>query len=148
MSNGGWSMHVLQRRPLERVIRLLALRKLYRLVHQKDTPEARGRNLLREWLTPEQQVQFDAHSYFDVVGCVSGKTYRIHFGTSANVQELGEDGIPRMGWCFVPSGNLVPGDVMLAQKIALETGEQAALAVANRFPTTSPTIRGQIHRPF
>jgi hypothetical protein len=27
----------------------------------------------------------------------------------------------------------VPGDVMLAQKIALETDELAALAVANRF---------------
>jgi hypothetical protein len=38
-----------------------------------------------------------------------------------------------MGWCFVPRGQLVPGDVMLAQKIALETNETAALAVANRF---------------
>jgi hypothetical protein len=28
----------------------------------------------------------------------------------------------------------VPGDVMLAQKIALETEELAALEVANRFP--------------
>jgi hypothetical protein len=30
-------------------------------------------------------------------------------------------------------GDLVPGDVMLAQKIALETDELAALAVAKRF---------------
>jgi hypothetical protein len=35
-------------------------------------------------------------------------------------------------WCFVPEGNLVAGDVMLAQKIALETNERAALAVAYR----------------
>jgi hypothetical protein len=35
---------------------------------------------------------------------------------------------------FVPMGDLVPGDVMLAQKIALETNERAALAVANKFP--------------
>jgi len=33
----------------------------------------------------------------------------------------------------VPLGELVSGDVMLAQKIALETNENAALAVANRF---------------
>ena len=34
---------------------------------------------------------------------------------------------------FMPLGQLVAGDVMLAQKIALETNESAALAVANRF---------------
>ena len=47
--------------------------------------------------------------------------------------EMDEAGNPKMGWCFVPNGYLVPGDVMLAQKIALETDELAALAVANRF---------------
>jgi hypothetical protein len=31
-------------------------------------------------------------------------------------------------------GGLVAGDVMLAQKIALETTETAALAVANKVP--------------
>jgi hypothetical protein len=40
---------------------------------------------------------------------------------------------PRAGWCFVPKDNLVAGDVMLAQKIALETDERGALAVANNF---------------
>jgi hypothetical protein len=39
-----------------------------------------------------------------------------------------------MRYCFIPMGHLVPGDVMLAQKIALETEELAALEVANRFP--------------
>jgi hypothetical protein len=34
---------------------------------------------------------------------------------------------------FLPSGELVAGDVMLAQKIALETDEIGALAVAHRF---------------
>jgi hypothetical protein len=34
-------------------------------------------------------------------------------------------------WCFGPRGNLVVGDVLLAQKIALET-ELEALAKANR----------------
>ena len=42
------------------------------------TREARGVDLLREWLSPEQRAQFDAKRYFDVIGCDSGKRYRIH----------------------------------------------------------------------
>jgi hypothetical protein len=37
---------------------------------------------------------------------------------------------------------------MLAQKIALETSEAEALAVAKRFPAAIPTMRGQPDRPF
>jgi hypothetical protein len=102
-------------------------------------PEVRGLKLLREWLSPEQRAQFDAERYFDVIGCHSGKKYRIRYGSSANVDELDDAGVPRMGWCFVPDAYLVAGDVMLAQKIALETNERAALAVANRFPRTLPS---------
>ena len=54
-------------------------------------------------------------------------------GTSMNILELDSAGRPRLGWCFAPKGYLVAGDVMLAQKIALETDERGALAVANRF---------------
>ena len=96
--------------------------------------ETRGIALLREWLSPEQRVQFDANRYFDVVGCCSGKRYRIRYGSAANVCEMDISGRPTVGLCFVPTGNLVAGDVMLAQKIALETNEGTALAVANRFP--------------
>ena len=37
------------------------------------------------------------------------------------------------GGALYREGNLVPGDVMLAQKIALETDERGALAVAKQF---------------
>jgi hypothetical protein len=50
-----------------------------------------------------------------------------------NIHELDGAGRPRAGWCFAPKGHLVAGDVMLAQKIALEIDERRALAVANRF---------------
>ncbi len=40
-------------------------------------------------------------------------------------------------YCFLPETSLVPGDIVLAQKIALETDELAALAVANRFAPRS-----------
>jgi hypothetical protein len=105
-----------------------------RLSTVEDIREARGITLLREWLSPEQQAQLDASKCFDVVGCDSGRRYRIGHGTGTNVHELDDAGRPVMGWCFVPSGHLVAGDVMLAQKIALETNERAALAVANKFP--------------
>jgi len=98
------------------------------------TREERGVNLLREWLSPEQRAQFDAKRYFDVIGCDSGKRYRIHYGETTNVHELGDDDLPSVGWCFMPEGSLVAGDVMLAQKIALDTHEYRALAVANRSP--------------
>jgi len=43
------------------------------------------------------------------------------------------------GWCFVPSAYLVAGDVMLAQKIALETDEKAALNLLIAFHCRRPT---------
>ncbi len=98
-----------------------------------STREQRGLTLLREWLSQEQLAQYDAHRYFEVIGCQTGKRYRIYHGIGANVIELDDAALPRTGWCFVPSDHLVAGDVMLAQKIALETDESGALASANEF---------------
>jgi hypothetical protein len=89
---------------------------------------------LRQWLTPQQRDQFNSAGYFDVIGCNSGRKYRIFYGVAANVQALDDGGFPTLGLCFVPVGSLPPADVMLAQKIALETSEDAALTIANRFP--------------
>jgi hypothetical protein len=86
-------------------------------------PKRKGLRLLKEWLSPEQLAQYDAHNYFDVTGCHSGKRYRICHGRAANICELDYAGQSRVGWCFIPKDRLVPGDVMLVQKIALETDE-------------------------
>ena len=48
------------------------------------------------------------------------------------MSELDVAGRQVAGFCFLPMGDLVTGDVMLAQKIALETDEISALAVAKR----------------
>ena len=88
---------------------------------------------MRRWLSAEQLTQFDALSFFDVVGCHTARRYRVYYANVANVEEIDKVGRPIMRYCFIPKGDLVPGDVMLAQKIALETDELAALAVANRF---------------
>jgi hypothetical protein len=63
---------------------------------------------------------------------IAEKKYRIHYGTAMNVHEIDEAGRVKMGLCFVPKGSFVTGDVMLAQKIALETFERRVWAVANR----------------
>jgi len=106
-----------------------------------STREQRGLKLLREWLSQKQLAQYDAHRYFEVIGCHTGKRYRIYIyiyiyiyhGNGANVIELDDAAPPRTGWCFVPGDHLVAGNVMLAQKIALETDERGALASANNF---------------
>lgn len=95
--------------------------------------EQRGRKLLLEWLSEPQRLQYERHNYFDVTGCHSGKRYRIRHGMGTNIYELDDRGRALTGWCFVPEGYLVTGDVMLAQKIALETDERGALGLANNF---------------
>jgi hypothetical protein len=94
--------------------------------------EERGIALLRSWLTPEQDRQWAAHRYFEVVGCDSGTRYRITRGAIMNIHQLNPKGRKVAQWCFAPEGALVIGDVLLAQKIALETMENKALTIANR----------------
>jgi hypothetical protein len=72
-------------------------------------------------------------AYFEVLGGDTGNRYRIYAGAATNVCEIDENGRPKIGLCFLPLGDLPIGDVMLAQKIALETSEGSALAVARKF---------------
>jgi hypothetical protein len=99
--------------------------------HQQRS-NARALLLLKEWLSPGQLKCYERHRYFEVVGNVSARVYRINYGTQANIEELDNNGRPVCRWCFAPEGDLVAGDVMLAQKIALETNERGAIMVANR----------------
>lgn len=101
-------------------------------IGSKDAKE-RGLKLLRENLTAEQRDQYERHRYFDVMGGKSGKRYRIWHGHQMNIEQLDKNGKHVCGWCFVPQGRLVAGDVMLAQKVALELFEAEALRIANRF---------------
>ena len=93
--------------------------------------EARSQVPLRRWLTPDQAEQYDRYQLFGVVGSDTGTRYRICHGTTMNIEELAADGCVTRRWCFAPEGALAIGDVMLAQKVALETFELDALAIAN-----------------
>ena len=94
--------------------------------------EKRASTLLREWLTPEQCVQYERLGYFEVRGSHSGKRYRIRSGRQMNVDQLDERGRRAAVLCFIPEKYVPVGDVMLAQKIVLENDEPAALRVAIR----------------
>ena len=118
----------------QRLARLWTLRRLYASFGAENSADGRADKLLREWLSPEQRHQYERLGHFEVTGNHTGTRYRISYGSSANVQGLDAAGEPVLGLCFVPAGQLAPGDVMLAQKIALETNELLALARANRFP--------------
>lgn len=109
-------------------------RALYEWYQRPSTKEQRGQKLLREWLSPEQLLQFEQQKYFEVIGSYTGRRYRIKCGRELNVFELDDFGLIRTGWCFIPNDRtLCAGDVMLAQKVALETNELGALAVAKMF---------------
>lgn len=99
--------------------------------------EEKGAALLRSWLSPEQAELWDSRGHFYVLGSDTGKRYRIRYGTAMNIDELDSGGRVVTQWCFGPRGNLVVGDVVLAQKIALETMELKALTNANRNRTFS-----------
>ena len=123
---------LIRHRPSERS-RKRAVRALFIRHGAERTPEGRSLRLLREWLSPLQRTQFAKKGYFEVVGSDTGKQYRIYPGTMSNVCEIDEKGRPRLGLCFRTMGELPIGDVMLAQKIALENCESSVLAVARRF---------------
>ena len=96
--------------------------------------EARSIELLTRCLTPAQREQYETRWYFDVVGGESGKRYRIRHGCQLNVEQLDQNGRRSQLLCFMPKGGLPVGDVMLAQKIALELFETEAIRVAGRLP--------------
>jgi hypothetical protein len=110
-------------------------RELRRLATQFENVKAqtRGITLLRANLSPAQRAQFDKDGYFEVIGGKTGRRYRIRSGTMMNIERLGAGRRVVHGLCFAPEGNLVSGDVMLAQKLALELFEADALRVANKF---------------
>ncbi len=111
----------------------LSLRRLIgRMLWRGLGAEARSTRFLKKNLSPAQLQQFKQHRHFDVIGGQTGKHYRIRPGTSLNIDEYDAEGGKVTSWCFVPEGHLATGDVMLAQKFALELFEDDALAVASR----------------
>ena len=123
---------------LNRLARLIGLglgRRRSTSIFDIDDSKAakRGARLLEQNLSATQRQQYTKYRYFDVTGGRTGKRYRIRHGRQMNIEQLDRNGRRVCGWCFFPQGSLVSGDVMLAQKAALELYEGDALRLANRF---------------
>jgi hypothetical protein len=103
-----------------------------RVIWWPGEAEQKARVLLKQWLSPAQLTQYESGGHFEVVGSHSGKRYRIHRYRQMNIDELDERGARVAVWCFGPQGHLPIDDVMLVQKIALETNERATLTIAHR----------------
>jgi hypothetical protein len=115
--------------------------------------QERGIQLLKENLSAAQREQYKRCNYFEVIGGVTGRRYRIRHGHQMNVEHLDDIGRRVRVLCFVPEGPLSVGDVMLAQKIALELFETEAVRIANkslaldRFLDLEPRFRPSVQSP-
>ena len=98
--------------------------------HQPD-PQEKAEKLLKSWLSEAQLARYEKKGWFEVVGNVTGQRYRIHRGLTSNIELIDAAGEKTGRICVVPRGLSVAGDVMLAQKVALETDELGALKLAN-----------------
>ena len=98
----------------------------------RTAAEQKALTLLKKWMSPAQLARFESYGHFEVIGSRTGKRYRIRYNRVVNIDELDERGAQVATWCFGPEGSLPRGDIMLAQKIALENDEDAALAIAIR----------------
>jgi hypothetical protein len=125
---------------------LLAEPRFRRGRKARGQAEEKGFALLRAWLTPEQATQWDARNEFEVIGCDTGTRYLIRRGMAMNVHQLDCAGRDVARWCFSPEGGVVTGDVLLAQKSALETMEREVLALANRSPAMAVRPAGHFRQ--
>ena len=93
---------------------------------------AKARALLDRALTPEQRRDLVAKGYFYVKG--KRFTYRIREGHSGNVDALDSRGRVIDRFCAHPLGRVPVYDVMLAQKLWIETDENMFLKKAAPYP--------------
>jgi hypothetical protein len=115
--------------------RIGGTRPAYNPSEDDRPPGAQALHLLLRNLSPVQRQQFARYDYFDVIGSDTGTRYRIRVGRTLNVAQLNSSGGCVRLLCFEPHGQLPLGDVMLAQKLALELFESEAIRVANKSPT-------------
>lgn len=94
-----------------------------------DPAIARARRLLIEDLSPEQRTSFEAHGHFTIE--VRGQRYRIEPRRAQNVRLLDSAGRIERTYCAHPQDPMPVYDVMLAQKLLLETNPEEFFRLAN-----------------
>lgn len=120
------------------LLQLLAV--VFKPCESRGVAEQRAQELLESHLSATQLAQFSALGWFEVTGSDTGTCYVIRNFTSVNIDQLNSSGECVKRWCFGPQGYLATGDVLLAQKLALECFESQALerAHSHRFIPAPP----------
>lgn len=101
---------------------------------EREAAQERARQALIDHLTDKQLEVFERNHSVPVTAFKSGNKYLIEKGRSGNVRVLDKDGRTRERLCFHPRILCPDYDVMLMQKLMLESAEEEALRVANRHP--------------
>jgi hypothetical protein len=97
---------------------------------ERRAAEIKADALLHSCLSAEQKEELTKKNHFHLY--VGKNKYRIERGISGNVKLINEnDDRPKHQYCIHPV-DVPVGDVMLAQKLLLETNEEEFLRVANR----------------
>jgi len=91
----------------------------------------KAKKLLADHLTSTQLHDYEMDGYFMATGNMSGHVYRICHGSSMNISRVDEQGGYLVTYCIQPSEHVPHEDVMLAQKLLIETNEALFLATAN-----------------
>lgn len=114
------------------------------ICQQRETralAEVKANRLLELVLSDEQRAELKTHRRFHVRGS-RGRRYRIHAnGQSGNVSWVDDAGKELGRFCAHPAGYLPDADAWLAQSLAIQTDEDAFLAVANLHAGTRPPQR-------
>lgn len=97
---------------------------------RREAAEARAEALLLEHLSEEQRADYRKHRHFVVHG--RRARYRIRYGRSGNVDVVNRDGRISHRYCAHPEECVPNPDTMLAQKLMLESDEDAFARIANR----------------
>lgn len=101
---------------------------------ERQRARERAQLLLREALNPKQREQFSKEGFFDLESIRPDgerRIYRIRRGRSRNVQQITPEGRILKTLCAHPILAVPDEDTMLAQKLWLETQEDAFLRLAN-----------------
>lgn len=111
---------------------------------EEHRANVKAKALLHSQLTKEQRWDLRATKSFTITGR-DGRTYRITEGSASNVQ-LMEDGVPVRNLCVVARDLRLPTyDLMLAQKLLLETAPEDfhKLAVVTELPRRAPVATSE-----
>lgn len=103
-----------------------------------ERAEKRSLELLWDWLSDAQRRELHFEGHFTVCGEHSGRKFHISKKSSYGLTELDDNGTPVAHYCVVPAGASAVGDIMLAQKVWMETDERSTLAKANRMAAYLP----------